>query len=203
MSDTNNIAVEKGRDARWPFIMLYAFMWAGMIGMSLNTDAIKLDYTIAVVLGLACIFAIVVYLASARLRRQTLFAFDHSTVLGNLAWHVFLLTGIVFTCFLFFAGVMQIMILTFSAPVFESPCDRVSQRDVALFVWDAMAKGAFKFLAKYLRLPAEACAPNTIGWTATITAQCIRWFTALVVVWYVVGFAKAWYVRARQTRQGD
>jgi hypothetical protein len=181
MSDANNIAVEKGRDARWPFIMLYAFMWAGMIGMSLNTDAIKLDYSIAAVLGLACAFGIGIYLAAARLRRRTLFEFERSTTLGNFAWHVFLLTGIVFICFLAWAAVVQIMVLTFHAPVFESGCDKISQRDVALFVWGAMAKGAFKFLAEYLPLPIEACAPNPAGWTATITAQFVRWFTALVV----------------------
>ena len=28
------------------------------------------------------------------------------------------------------------------------------------------------------------------------TAQIIRWFTTLVVVWYVVSFAKAWYARS-------
>ncbi len=64
-----------------------------------------------------------------------------------------------------------------------------------------MAKGAFKFLAEYLPLPIEACAPNPTGWTATITAQCVRWFTALVVVWYAISFVKAWYARARQPKQ--
>ena len=43
----------------------------------------------------------------------------------------------------------------------------------------------------------EACPPSTTGWTSTIAAQAIRWFTALVVVWYAVSFAKAWYQRAR------
>ena len=201
MTDPGTSGDRQGRDALWPFIALYAFMWAGMIGMSLNTDAIKLDYSVAAVLGLACAFGIVIYLAAARLRRRTLFEFDQSTLLGNFARHVLLLTGIVFFCFLSWAAVVQIMVLTFHAPVFESGCDRISQRDVALFVWEGMAKGVFKFLAGYLPLPIEACAPNPTGWTATITAQCVRWFTALVVVWYAISFIKAWYVRARQPKQ--
>ena len=65
-----------------------------------------------------------------------------------------------------------------------------------------MAKGAFKFLAKYLPLPAEACAPSS-SWSATIVAQCVRWFTALVVVWYVVSFAKAWYQRLRRAKASN
>jgi hypothetical protein len=137
----------------------------------------------------------------ARLRRQAFFGFGHSTIMGNLAWHVFIVTGIIFICFLSFLAIVQIMVLTFGAPIFEGGCDKISQRDTALFVWEAMAKGAFKFLAKYLPLPAEACASSS-SWTATIVAQCIRWFTALVVVWYVVSFAKAWYYRVRQTRRG-
>jgi hypothetical protein len=203
MSYTKTSAEAKGTDALWPFIMVYAFMWAGMFGMSLNNDPIKMDYNLAVVLGLACVLGIVVHLAIARLRRQAPFSFGHSTIVGNLAWHVFVLTGIVFFCFLCFVGVLQIMVLSFGAPVFESGCAKISQRDVALFVWDAMAKGMFKFLAGYLHLPAEACAPSTTGWTATISAQCIRWFTALVVVWYVVGFAKAWYLHMRRGRDAS
>lgn len=186
----------KGSDAIWPFVLLYAVMWAGMIGTSLNTDAIKLDYSIAVVLGFAFALAIAIYLAAARLRRQAVFGFGHATIIGNLTWHVFLLTGIVFICYLVFLSVVQILVLSFGAPVFETSCDKISQRDTAFFVWEAMAKGAFKFLARYLPLPGEVCAPAT-SWAATITAQCIRWFTALVVVWYVVSFAKAWYQRLR------
>jgi hypothetical protein len=202
MADTKTTVEAKGKDALWPFLMVYAFMWAGMIGLSLNTDPIKMDYSLAVVLGLTCALGIVVTLAAARLHRRTIFDFEQSSIAGNLAWHAFILTGIVFFCFLFFVAVVQIMVLTFGAPVFESGCDKISQRDVALFVWDAMAKGAFKLLAGYLPVPAEACAPSTTGWTATIAAQCVRWFTALVVVWYAIAFAKAWYARVRQTRQG-
>ena len=186
----------KGHDSIWPIVAIYAFMWAGMIGTSLNTDAIKADYSPAVILGFAIVLAIVIYFAAARLRRQTLFGFGHSTILGNLAWHVFIVTGIVFICYLFFLSVVQIMVLSFGAPIFEAGCDKISQRDTALFIWEAMAKGAFKVFANYLPLPAEACAPAT-SWAATITAQCVRWFTALVVVWYVVSFAKAWYQRVQ------
>jgi hypothetical protein len=39
-------------NARWPFVLLYLFTWAGMVGMSLNSDPIKLDYSVGVVLGL-------------------------------------------------------------------------------------------------------------------------------------------------------
>ena len=200
MNDAKTSTEAKGKDARWPFVLLYAFMWTGMIGMSLNTDPIKMDYSIAVIFGLAIVLGVVVYLGAARLRRHTFFDFGHSTIVGNLAWHVFILTGIVFFSFLFFGAVVEIMVLTFGAPVFEGGCDKISERDVSLFVWDAMAKGAFKSLAGYLHLPAESCPPST-GWTATTTGQCVRWFTALVVVWYVVGFARAWYARARQPGQ--
>jgi hypothetical protein len=65
-----------------------------------------------------------------------------------------------------------------------------------------MAKGAFKFLAKYVHLPKQTQPPNTIFWTATIAAKCTRWLTALVLVWYVIGFTKAWYARLRQLKQG-
>jgi hypothetical protein len=186
----------KGKDARWPFVMLYAFMWTGMIMTSLNTDPIKLDYSIAVVFALAAILGIVVFLARARWRGQSFLDFRHSTVIGNLAWHVFLLTGIVFVSFLFFIAIVQIMVLSLGVPVFEKGCN-VSQRDTALFVWDAMAKGALKLFAKYLHLPTETCTPNMASWTVAVTAQAIRWFTALVVVWYVVSFARAWFGHLR------
>ena len=202
MTDTETTVAAKGKDALWPFLVLYAFMWAGMIGLSSNTDPIKMDYSLAVVLGLTFVLGIVVTLAAARLRRRTVFDFEHTTLAGNLAWHAFILTGIVFFCFLFFVAVVQIMVLSFGAPVFESGCAKISQRDVALFVWDAMAKGAFKLLAGYLPVPAEACAPSTTSWTATIAAQCVRWFTALVVVWYVIAFARAWLARVRRSGQG-
>lgn len=33
---------EAGSDARWPIVFVYCFMWAGMIGISLNSDPIQL-----------------------------------------------------------------------------------------------------------------------------------------------------------------
>jgi len=33
-----------------------------------------------------------------------------------------------------------------------------------------------------------------------VLQQSIRWFTALVVVWYVLSFVKAWVARIRQNR---
>jgi hypothetical protein len=192
----------KGNDAVWPFFALYAVMWAGMIGTSLNTDAIKADYSPAVILGFALVLAIVVFFAAARFRRQVLFGFGHSTHVGNLAWHVFIVTGIVFICYLFFLSVVQIEVIPFGASIFDASCATISQRDTAFFVWEAMAKGAFKFFAQYLPAPTEACAPAA-SWAATITAQFIRWFTALVVVWYVVSFAKAWYQRLRRAKASN
>lgn len=192
----------KGNDAVWPFFALYAVMLAGMIGTSLNTDAIKADYSPAVILGFAIVLAIVVFFAAARFRRRVLFDFGHSTHIGNLAWHVFIVTGIVFICYLFFLSIVQIEVLPFGAAIFDASCATISQRDTAFFVWEAMAKGAFKFFAQYLPVPTEACAPAT-SWAATITAQFIRWFTALVAVWYVVSFAKAWYQRLRRAKASN
>ncbi len=192
----------KGRDAVWPFIMLFIMMWGGMIGTTLNTDPIR-SINLTGGFGFVAALGIVAFLATARLRRWSLFTFPYSRLIANFAWHVFVLTGVLFICYLAFDGIVQLLVLVFGAPVFESGCDKISERDTALFVWDAMAKGAFKFLAGYLHLPAEACPPRTTSWTETITAQGIRWFTALVVVWYVIGFAKAWYARVRAPQPGS
>jgi hypothetical protein len=191
----------KGNDAVWPFFALYAVMWAGMIGTSLNNDPIKPDYNPDVIMGLAIVLAIVVFFAAARFRRRVVFDFGHSTHIGNLAWHVFIVTGIVFIC-LFFLSIVQMEVLPLGAAIFDASCATISQRDTAFFVWEAMAKGAFKFFPQYLPVPTEACAPAT-SWAATITAQFIRWFTALVVVWYVVSFAKAWYQRLRRAKASN
>ncbi len=102
--------------------------------------------------------------------------------------------------FLFFAGVVQIMILEFDAPVLQSGCGRISQRDVSLFVWEALAKGALKFIASYVPVPAGTCAPDTSTRVTLISALVIRWFTALVVVWYVISLGKSWYFRVRRPR---
>jgi hypothetical protein len=183
-----------GKDARWPFVLLYLFMWAGMVGISLNTEPIKLDYSIGVVGGLLFVVGIVVYLAHGRIRRRSPFAFD-GPMLGNLPRHVFILTAIIFIGFLFFAGVIQIMVITFNAPVFDQSCVMPSQRDTALFVWNAMARGAFKFLATYLHLAPDSCAVSKTGYTAWVSALCIQFFTSFVLVWYAVSFARAWYAR--------
>ncbi len=188
------------KDARWPFVFLYCSMWAGMIGTSLNDDPIKFDLNFAVVFGFIAILGIAVFIAASRYRGASPFAFGHSAVSGNLAWHIFILTGIVFITFLFFAASLQIMVLKFDAPVFQSGCDKISQRNVSLFVWDAMAKGALKFVASDVPLPAGTCAPDTNTRVTLISALAIRWFTALVVVWYVVSLGKSWYLRARKPK---
>ncbi|MGO9544542.1 MAG: hypothetical protein ACLPPF_07095 [Rhodomicrobium sp.] len=189
-----------GKDARWPFVVLYCFMWAGMIGTGLNEDPIRFDLKFTVVFGLIAIMGIVIFIAAARFHSRSPYAFNHSTVIGNLAWHIFLLTGIVFISFLFFASTVQILVLKFDAPLFESGCDKISQRDVSLFVWGAMAKGAVEFAAKYLPLPAAACAPDQSSRITGITTLAIRSFAALVLVWYAIGLGKAWYFRLRKPR---
>jgi hypothetical protein len=157
-----------------------------MIGTASNTDPIKFDFTMVTVFGILIVLGIMAYLAFARWRNQRVFVFDRRSLLGNLAWHVFLPTGIVFITFVFFDATVQVLILGFNLPLFEPGCT-VSQRDTALFVRNAMAKGAFKFLAGYLDLPIE------VGWVAPHLSQTIRWFTAIVIVWYVVSFLKSWY----------
>jgi hypothetical protein len=187
--------VASRKDARWPFVLLYLFMWAGMIGISLNTDPIKLDYSIGVVGGLLFVVGIVAFLAHGRIRRRSLFAFDGPTLLRNLPLHIFILTGIIFIGLVFFAGVIQIMIITFNAAIFDQSCVMPSQRDTALFVWNAMARGAFKFLATYLHLAPDGCAVSKTSYTAWVSGLCIQFFTSIVLVWYAVSFVRAWYVR--------
>jgi len=191
----------KGKDSLWPFIVLFIIMWVGMIGTTLNTDPIQ-SVTVSSAFGFICALGIVAFLATARVRRWSLFTFPYSSLVANFAWHIFVLTGILFISYLTFDAMVQMLVLVFGAPVFESGCDKLSERDTALFVWDAMAKGAFKFLAAYLHIPAEACLPSRTAWTSTITEEGIRWFTALVVVWYVIGFTKAWHARVRAAQRG-
>jgi hypothetical protein len=185
------------KDARWPFVLLYFTMWGGMIGMSLNDDPIKLDLSPPVVFGLIAILGIVTLIAASRYFGLSPFTFPYATAIGNLAWHILILTGIIFISFLFFACAVQIMVLEFDAPLFQSGCEKISQRDVSLFVWDAMAKGALKFVASYVPLPAGTCAPDTSSRVTVVSAIFIRWFTALIVVWYVIGLGKSWYIRVR------
>jgi hypothetical protein len=198
VSATPNEAKSPKKDARWPFVMLYLFMWVGMIMTTLNRDPIKFEFSIAIVFGLLAIAGIIVFLAHGRIRGRSPFTFDlYPTIAGNLALHVFILTGVMFIGYIFFGSVVQIMILRFNAPIFEPSCVAPSQRDVALFVWDAMARGAFKFVAKYLHIAHDGCTPNATSWTARITSLCLTGFTSFVLVWYAISFGKAYYVRLR------
>ncbi|MBS0240295.1 MAG: hypothetical protein JSR89_17920 [Proteobacteria bacterium] len=191
MTDDRSETVDDGKNSRWPFFFLFALMWAGMIGTTLNTDPVKPGISVQLIVVMFLLFGVLIFLARARWRRRGVFSLYSSTTLGNLGWHVFLLTGIIFLSYLFFDGVIQMMIFGFHIPVFENGCV-VSERDTSLFVWDAMAKGAFKFLASYLHIPAESCPPITSSWTVTTATQTIRWYTALVVVWHVLDFGWTW-----------
>jgi hypothetical protein len=188
----------KEKDARWPFVFLYLFMWAGMLGMSFNGDPIKLEYSVAVVLGLLVIVGIVAALAIGRMKRLPLFRFGGEFP-ANIYGHIFILTGILFIGFLFFTGIIQVAVLTFDAPIFDHSCALPSQRDVALFVWDEMARGALKYFAKYVNLAADGCAlaASNAAWIAT---QGVKYFTSIVLVWYAVSFVKAWYTRLQHGR---
>jgi hypothetical protein len=55
------------KDARWPLVMLHVFMWAWMIGTTLNRDPVKLEFSITVVLGLLAAAGIVALLAHGRI----------------------------------------------------------------------------------------------------------------------------------------
>jgi hypothetical protein len=194
--EKNGVTLTK--EPRWPFVLLYLFMLAGMVGVSLNTDSIRIDYSVGVVGGLLFVVGIVAYLAHGRVRRRSPFTFDGPTLLGNLPRHIFILTCIAFIGFLFFVSVIQIMIVTFNVSIFDQSCGVPSQRDTALFVWDAMARGALKFLADYLRLAPDGCAVNRTSNSAWLSALFIQFFTSIVLVWYAISFARAWYVRLRQ-----
>lgn len=198
-ADAGTGSADKGKDARWPFFVVYGVMWAGMIGTTLNTDPVKPGITLSTVVMVPIMLGILIALAWVRWHRRSVFAFQFPTVLGNLGWHVFVLTGIIFLSYLFFDAVVQLLMFGFDVPVFAPGC-AVSERDTALFVWDAMAKGAFKLLAKYLHIPAEACAPNASSWSVAATTQCIRWYTALIVVWHVASFTMTWLRLLRSQR---
>ncbi len=195
-SDKNSDAAKA--DARWPFVLLYLFMLAGIFGTATNSDPIDLQASIAVLIGLLAVVAIVIYLAVGRVRGHKPFGFQAPTLLGNIPRHIFILTGIIFITFLFFASLIQVLVLAFHAPIFDTSCAKPSERDVALFVWSGMAKGAFKFLASYLHLAPPDCAPSKSGLAEWGSEMGIRIFTSLVLVWYVVGLAKAWYARLKQ-----
>ena len=197
MSKTNTGASKK--DARWPFVVLYLSMWAGMIGTTLNRDSIKFEFSVAVVFGLVAIAGIVAFLSYGRIRGLSLFTFDvYPTLIGNLALHILILTGVMFIGYLFFTSVVQIMIISFHAQIFDASCVLPSQRDVALYVWEAMARGVFKFLAQYLQIVPGGCSLNTEGWTPWVTSLCLTAFTSFVLVWYAISLIKAYYGRFRQ-----
>jgi hypothetical protein len=185
------------RKPLWPFVFVYACMWGGMIGTTLNRDPIKFEFSITVVLGFAAIVGIVAYLVHARLRGHSIFPVLYESFIGNLALHIFILTGVFFLGYLFFIALVQTMILAFHAPIFEPSCAIPSQRDVALYVWDAMAKGAFKFLAKYLGIAHDGCLPDKSSWTSWVTSLFLTGFTSLVLIWYAISLAKAYYRRLR------
>ena len=187
--------MSKSKDAVWPFVIIYAWMWGGMIGTTLNRDPIKFEFSIAIVFGLVALVAIVAYLAHGRLRGHSIFPSFYESFTRNLALHIFTLTGVIFLGYLFFVALVQIMIIAFHAPIFEASCAIPSQRDVALYVWDAMARGAFKFLAEYLGVAPDGCIPNKGSWTAWMTSLFLTGFTSLVLVWYAISFAKACYGR--------
>jgi len=194
VSKTNTGASKK--KARWPFVTLYLFMWAGMIGTTLNRDPIKFEFSVAVVFGLVAIAGIVAFLFYGRIRGLSFFTFDvYPTLIGNLALHVLILTGVMFIGYLLFTSVVQIIIISFHAQIFDASCVLPSQRDVALYVWDAMARGVFKFLTKYLHNVPDGCSLNTEGWTPWVTSLCLTAFTSLVLVWYGISLIKAYYRR--------
>lgn len=201
MANDDSETAEEAKNPRWPFFFLFAAMWAGMIGTTLNTDPVKPGVSVQSIVVMIVLLGALILLARARWRRRGVFSSLFSSTLGNFSWHVFVLTGIIFLSYLFFDGTVQLMIFGFHVPVFESGCV-VSERDTALFVWDAMAKGAFKFLASYLHIPAESCPPNTSNWTVYAMTQIIRWYTALVVVWHVIDFALTWAKSMKSRENG-
>jgi hypothetical protein len=62
-----------------------------------------------------------------------------------------------------------------------------------------MARGALKYFARYVNLAPDGCAAGS-GNATWLTAQGVKYFTSIVLVWYVVSFAKAWYARLRLGR---
>ncbi len=201
MANNGAEGADGAKNPHWPFFFLFAAMWAGMIGTTLNTDPVKPGVSVQSIVVMLGLLGALILLARARWRRRGVFFSLFSTTLGNFFWHVFVLTGIIFLSYLFFDAIVQLMIFGFHVPVFESRCI-VSERDTALFVWDAMAKGAFKFLAPYLHIPAESCPPNTSSWTVYTMTGMIQCYTALVVVWHVFDFAMTWAKSIRGRAKG-
>jgi hypothetical protein len=151
----------KGYDAVWPFFGLYAVMWAGMIGTSLNNDPIKPDYNPDVIIGLAIVLVIVVFFAAARFRRRVVFDFGHPRTSATLRGMCSSSPASSSSATCSSSPSCRWEVLPFGAAIFDASCATISQRDTAFFVWEAMAKGAFKFFPQYLPVPTEACAPAT------------------------------------------
>jgi hypothetical protein len=100
---------DNGQGAAWPFFVIYAVMWAGMIGTTLNTDPIKPGLSASTAIMMPILLAILILLARARWRGNSVFLTEFTTPLANLGWHVFVPTGVIFLSYLFFDGVIQMM----------------------------------------------------------------------------------------------
>ena len=104
----------KQKDAVWPFVGLYCFMLLGIFVSLGNTDPISMDFTPSVILGLSIVVGAIAYFAAARLKGHALFGFGSRTLLRNLGWHIFVLTGIIFLSHLFFRALISILVVSFS-----------------------------------------------------------------------------------------
>jgi hypothetical protein len=120
MPDDQSNAPRLREDARWPFVFLYLCVLGGIFGTANNTDPIEFNYSVSVVVGLIAVAGDVAYFAIGRLKGHALFGFGDRTIPQNIAWHVFILTGIVFLSFLFFGCLIQIMVISFHAPIFDA-----------------------------------------------------------------------------------
>ena len=101
----------------------------------------------------------VIYFAIGRLKARTV-RLRRSNDLPEHCMAYLHSYGIIFLSFLFFICLAAIIVLTVHAPMFKASRGVPSQGDAALFVWDAMASRAFKFLSKYLDLAQPICASN-------------------------------------------
>jgi hypothetical protein len=102
MPDGENTDEVKAKDARWPFVLPFLFVLGGIFETATNTDPVKLDYSISAVLGMIAAAGAVIYFAIGRLKGHALFGFGDRTIFQNIAWHIFILTCIIFLSFLIF-----------------------------------------------------------------------------------------------------